>query len=694
MNVIYYLSKGKAVRYCMIFVTAFLFSCVSDKDISPADNDKEGIEGLTVSDSFEYETIEATNVNVTVTLGNKSLEGVPLVIYNAAPPNLYDEDPNTGGDVIVKGITDENGFFGADVHLPAYLEEVYIQTDFIGIPDVTPAKVIDGIVTVQINDLGGSTQGRTYQDFQVSQATARTNRNYTFLGTFNSQGVPDYLELESDEIDAEFLYDVNQSLPERDPVPSAHPEYLAEGTETDVKLKEEADIWVTFVHEGAGYRNVLGFYTYDIDNPPATPDDIAELNVIFPNTSFNGSGGGLSSGDKVKIGRYEAGTGIGWFIVANGWNGSTVGDGKNIFYSNPDFNPEGDPSLKQHNVLLKDEGRNLVLLGFEDLKRDVYSDEDFNDAVFYITASPFSAIEGDNLRRVTSEQEDSDGDGIVDVFDDYPNDANKAFKNYYPNENTFGTLAFEDLWPSKGDYDFNDLVVDYQFNQITNGNNEVVEVDARFLVKAIGAGFQNGFGFQMDLPSADVASVTGIALQEGIITLNANNTEAGQQQATIIVFDNAYKILLHPGGNQKFVNTELSGVHVTPDTLKVNIRLATPQSIVNTGLAPYNPFLIVNKERGKEVHLPGYAPTALADNQYFKTGIDNTDLTSGIYYKSKGNLPWAINFPESFDYPVEQADILSTHLRFGEWVQSDGFSRQDWYQDLFGYRDNSKIYQP
>lgn len=29
-----------------------------------------------------------------------------------------------------------------------------------------------------------------------------------------------------------------------------------------------------------------------------------------------------------------------------------------------------------------------------------------------------------------------------------------------------GTLAFKDLWPSKGDYDFNDLVVDYTYKRL------------------------------------------------------------------------------------------------------------------------------------------------------------------------------------------------------------------------------------
>ncbi|MDN5214765.1 LruC domain-containing protein [Fulvivirgaceae bacterium BMA12] len=693
MRTLQYLNNKKRGNYTWFLVIFLLLSCVSDRDVTPTDKVGEGIEGLVINDNFEYETIQATNISIEVTLQNAPLAKVPLVIYTSAPASLYNEDPDLGGNVLVKGITNENGIFESDIQLPADLQEVFIQTDYIGIPDVIAVPVQNGQVQIEINDEEDLTQGRVDSDDPGNHATSRISRTYTFLGTFNNKGVPDYLEAESDNIDKAFLNDVNQSLPERNPVPVAHPEYLASGTETDLKLNAETDIWVTFVHEGAGYKNVLGFYTYDINNPPASADDITALNVIFPNTSYNKSGGGLRSGDKVKIGRFEAGTGIGWFIVANGFKNKKVGDGNNIFYSNPDFNPETDPALRQHNVLLKDDGRNLILLGFEDLKRDVNSDEDFNDAIFYITASEYLALETNNFERVASEEQDSDNDGIADIFDDYPQDGNKAFNNYYPNENTFGTLAFEDLWPNKGDYDFNDLVVDYQFNQITNGQNEVVEVNSRFIIKAIGAGFANGFGFEMDLAPGDVANVTGLSLQENFINLNANNTEAGQDKATIIVFDNAYNELRHPGGDQKFVNTELSGQYVTPDTMNVNISLTTPQPIANTGLAPYNPFLIVNRERGKEVHLPGYRPTSLASNRYFKTGVDDTDPANGNYYKSTGNLPWAMNIPESFDYPAEQVEILSAHLRFGEWVQSDGFSRQDWYRDEFGYRNSGKVFK-
>ena len=38
-------------------------------------------------------------------------------------------------------------------------------------------------------------------------------------------------------------------------------------------------------------------------------------------------------------------------------------------------------------------------------------------------------------------------------------DKNKSFNSFFPVQGKTGTLAFEDLWPAKGDYDFNDLVI-------------------------------------------------------------------------------------------------------------------------------------------------------------------------------------------------------------------------------------------
>lgn len=256
-----------------------------------------------------------------------------------------------------------------------------------------------------------------------------------------------------------------------------------------------------------------------------------------------------------------------------------------------------------------------------------------------------------------------------------------------------GTLAFEDLWPSKGDYDFNDLVIDYQFEVISNLSNNVEEVTATFVLKAFGASFENGFGFQLAsvINPADV-TVTGHALTENIITLNPTGTEAGQSKATIIVFDNAFAHMPHPGIGIG-VNTTPGAPYVAPVTFTIHMVFKPDTYSYNDlDISNFNPFLIVNKTRNHEVHLPDYPPTDLADPALLGQYEDNSDPATGNYYVTVLNHPWAINIYESFDYPIEKQDVLSVHLKFAEWAVSNGILFPDWYKNLAGYRNQSLIY--
>jgi hypothetical protein len=201
------------------------------------------------------------------------------------------------------------------------------------------------------------------------------SQNYTYLGSYDSQGVPNYLTT-NDELDADFLSRVNASLPESYPVPYYNADYIATGIETNIILEDSANIWVTFVKEGAGYKNALGYYVFDANNPPATPPPAEQINIIFPNVSNQDSGGGLLPGNKVNIGLFPAGIGIGWVLVTNGWDSSKqkVGQGYWTVFSEPTYNPESDPTLQYHNVQLIDEETERVVLGFEHMRRDYFSD--------------------------------------------------------------------------------------------------------------------------------------------------------------------------------------------------------------------------------------------------------------------------------------------------------------------------------
>jgi len=287
---------------------------------------------------------------------------------------------------------------------------------------------------------------------------------------------------------------------------------------------------------------------------------------------------------------------------------------------------------------------------------------------------------------------DSDGDGVPNSNDDYPNDPARAFNNFFPTTAS-GSLAFEDLWPNQGDYDFNDMVMNYRFNTITNAHNKIVECDATFILKAAGASFPSGFGFQ--LPNTNILSsditVTGFSMFGNYITLSSNGLEAGQNKPTVIVTDNNFKALKSPTG---MVNTVPGQPYITPDTIRIIMLFSQSKySVTDLDIGNFNPFIILNGERGKEVHLPDHAPTALANQALFGHGDDSSLPEQGRYYKTANNLPWAINIYENFDYAVESADILTAYLNLAPWAKSNGVSYPDWYLNLPGYRNASNIYQ-
>jgi LruC domain-containing protein len=265
-------------------------------------------------------------------------------------------------------------------------------------------------------------------------------------------------------------------------------------------------------------------------------------------------------------------------------------------------------------------------------------------------------------------------------------------QNFFP-AGGFGTLAFEDLWPALGDYDFNDLVIDYQFMIESNMDNFVDQLTATFTIQAFGASFENGFGFQLANP-IDPAhlNVTGYSLTESYIGLNPNGTEAGQNLPTIIVFDNAFNEMQHPGMGIG-VNTEQWAPYVSPETIVIEIVFEPNEVHFNDlDISNFNPFLIVNQNRAVEVHLAAYPPTDLADQSMFGMLDDATDPGTSTYYVTENNLPWAINLYEKFDWPVEKQDIIMVHLKFAEWAVSGGVLFPNWYQNISGYRNNGLIY--
>lgn len=416
-----------------------VFACVEQRGSFEEIEDSEPYDP-----TFNFETVSSAEISFVLQFANgEPAAGIFLQLWTASP--------SEGGEIVFKGITDAQGLLTSPDHLPVAREEYILEINYIGLPNyliITKEQLIDG-VNVHGFDHGFPTLNSelldhvsTASESQLSSAIGgRVAAVYEALGGYNAAGTPDYL-LARDAISADMLELINTSLPESKPVPTFHPEYLSDDAETNLNLIERADVWMTFVHEGAGYRNVLGFYTYPTDTPPQSADDIDIIHIAFPNASLSGLGGELQPGDKVYLGQYEAGTSIGFALLANGWNGSITGGIRQV-YSHNSFNPETDPVLQQHTVLLYDDVNEVFLIGIEDLDRMAGSDDDFNDAVFYMSANPVEAIDITNIKPI-DKPVDADGDGVNDTYDEYPNDPRYAYRYSYPGETSYGTIAFED----------------------------------------------------------------------------------------------------------------------------------------------------------------------------------------------------------------------------------------------------------
>jgi LruC domain-containing protein len=630
--------------------------------------------------NFNFNTVAAKTIIVKV-LGTNN---APLPFVSVL---LMDNAIENNGNIIAKAITNNNGDAAFNIELPTYYKRLVLNSSYKGVPKDLILNLNQS--PIQQIEIGGN-KPNPYQtveigsNFSVGSLQKNITRFSGKLGSWNdTSGLPDYLISPNDVVPNQLLTDISNVLPERVAVPGRRDDLLDDASTLRlIKIIDTCEVFVTFLFEGASFKNTLFYYTYPTNNPPASVNDIDSFYVIFPNASFNNSGGQLQTGNKVKIGNFRAGTTIAYGIVANGWRGGNSGfrgitNGNGLYYANKNFNPESNPNLKQHMILLNDQVNNRLVMGFEDLRRDAGGcDHDFNDVVFYTTVNPISAVDLTGIPPLTPAK-DSDGDGVPDEDDDYPNDNQRAANNYYPNANTFATVAFEDLWPYKGDYDLNDVVVDFNYKIVTDAQNRVKDVIAKYVLRASGGFLENAFAVEFPTNRSNVTSVSGATL------------DAESNNAVIKIFDN--------------MRTEMQGWNTIPgvayvDTVIYNVSfsLINPVPVNAFGIGLYNPFIWAKNDgrnRGYEIHLPGKNYTNLANTSLFGTADDNTQTNSTNTYKSKDNLFWAISIPERFEYPKEQQDITGVYLRFGQWANSGGVQFTDWYRKLEGYRNEEKIYQ-
>lgn len=424
-----------------------------------------------------------------------------------------------------------------------------------------------------------------------------------------------------------------------------HSDWLNNNTTSEIKITKATELSLVFVASGASWSNAVGYFTYPTGTTP-TLSSIKKI-LAFPNASpiskvSDGQrAGALLCGHEVKLkywneaaqqfeDEFPEGVTIGWCLEGASFKDGNVGRQSyaGTRYSYSSLNSDNE----QRVVALRDGSTDqIVAIGFEDNK-----DFDYCDATFYLKIANPGSI-------------DTEAPELPSV--DPPTTVNNTVT---------GLLAFEDLWPSQGDYDMNDVIVEYKSTIYQNAlTGKAYKIVDEFTPVHSGGSLVSGFGYQLYQLEQDRVRSIKVEGPEGW------RVETDQSSPTIILFDNLRSVI-----GQKY-------------TVIIDLADVDPKQVAS----PYNPFIFVTS-RAREVHLVNYPPTDKADKELFNSHDDVSNVSAGIYYISryKGEvdlMPYGMNLPV-IDFTVlskaEGVKIYETFPKFISWVESGGKKNTDWYK--------------
>lgn len=438
---------------------------------------------------------------------------------------------------------------------------------------------------------------------------------------------------------------------------------------------EYAQVDLVFLQASGGYHNGMAYYYYPSDKQMAASDFHAlPKYVVFPRTTRGHPSVKVSARLQFFGANYnEAGTDkfppgytIGWMLMPNAsfsrysTSMSSVNNTlKNTYtnkyiYSNEIANTNGNADTDYPGqplpgcMTLFDYKSKIVVIGFEDQAyKGGWGDNSFEDILFYASCNPVEAIESIS-KAIKQVEEGGSGDPEDNTMVVTEDPVIEPIWSTYTQE---GTVAFEDLWPEEGDYDLNDMVVEYKTTVTLNQHNEIKEIVDEFKPVHNGASYVNAFGIIIDKEMGQ---------------LDETQSKYAEKEADnrFILWESNQKALAS-GETYKVVRTWEEGSYITEYQRDIN------------------PFLVVKYQKGDynraEVHLPMTTPSPWAD-----TTLNNSS-SDAYYVHREGAYPFAIDLFGQTNWEVNtvesrRIDNANAYPKFRDWADSKGASFKDWYK--------------
>jgi LruC domain-containing protein len=492
--------------------------------------------------------------------------------------------------------------------------------------------------------------------------------NIVYISTMSSDGYPTMINKDQYGYDSfkpifrNLLDEVKILFPEGETIIDKHPDWLKK---SDLHTIDNCTISLTFVDEGAGYKNGISYYVYDIDNPPTRFSDIPTLYVVLPNASKTGSGGSMNAGDTMQLAYRATGVqalagkqfatsldytfptnkGIAFVVHSNRWSPSQQKLRPSQMYSSdPVLNPETTAERRHHFVNVQSETTGHILYGMEDIHRDKsHCDHDFNDAIFFVTPIPIEAIDPCTYNSQTEQK-------------------------------FTGTFMCEDIIKENSDYDYDDFCGEYNVVETLTSEGRIAAISVGITALCRGASYDHEFGVIIpgvkSIPGAKVVRETHIG-ESGVSSItDLTNDILSSGSDRISLVDSTSTFLAH---NSTWATNTIIGYNtIKPSYVTIKVLFTTPitRDQINDRYFPYNFYLSAKK--GDRVRHDLFSDVSYGN-------VSGALAELGVTEKKKILL---IEGVTDLRFPIEKKKLSTVYHKLKDFLAGD-LRYQAWYLEKF-----------
>lgn len=233
-------------------------------------------------------------------------------------------------------------------------------------------------------------------------------------------------------------------------------------------------------------------------------------------------------------------------------------------------------------------------------------------------------------------------------------------------------VAFEDMYPDTGDYDFNDVVVAHRLlNTLDSAGNVVAISGDAFLVARGAGGFNHRWSLDIPINQAGVnvgAFICNVRKDASSAEI-ANSDTLKNSDALACVVENAGQVARIVGFRDTLALLPSMNTHAgdSPSLgsvphLNFSIALSAPVPVAAVGAA--SPWIEINRSLTPMSTVP----------------LGSSTRQVGLASRDPQNKPYAMLIPSDWRVPVEGTDIGLAYPNFANFVTSAGGSNANWYQ--------------